>query len=79
MNQNNRIAQDLNLQPRQVKVAIQLLDEGNTIPFIARYRKEMTFNLNDLQLRQIEQESDVPSYHENLLVETLVLRWHLCK
>lgn len=56
MDNNNRIARELNLQLRQVKSAIELLDEGNTIPFIARYRKEMTFNLDELQLRQIEQK-----------------------
>jgi len=56
MNHDKRIAQELDLQPRQVKSAIDLLNEGNTIPFIARYRKEMTFSLDELQLRQIEQK-----------------------
>lgn len=54
MNYNNRIATELKIEPRQAQAAIQLLDDGNTIPFIARYRKEMTFNLDELQLRQIE-------------------------
>ncbi len=56
MNHNNRIARELNLQPRQVHSAIELFQDGNTIPFIARYRKEMTFSLDELQLRQIEQK-----------------------
>jgi len=59
MNYENRIANDLNIQPNQVKSTITLLDEGNTIPFIARYRKEMTFNLDELQLRKIEEKLQV--------------------
>ncbi|MBN9115384.1 MAG: hypothetical protein J0I36_08855, partial [Pandoraea sp.] len=42
-----RIADELNVQPRQVAAAVQLLDEGATVPFIARYRKEVTDNLDD--------------------------------
>jgi len=56
MNYENRIANELSIQPNQVKSTILLLDEGNTIPFIARYRKEMTFNLDELQLRKIEEK-----------------------
>lgn len=55
MNYDKKIADKLNLQARQVSAAIQLLDEGNTIPFIARYRKEMTFSLDELQLRHIQE------------------------
>ncbi|WP_239668561.1 Tex-like N-terminal domain-containing protein, partial [Burkholderia cenocepacia] len=40
-----RIATELSVQPRQVAAAVQLLDEGSTVPFIARYRKEVTGNL----------------------------------
>jgi len=58
MSYTKRIAQELNLQSRQVESAVQLLSDGNTIPFIARYRKEMTFSLDELQLRQIEQKYD---------------------
>ncbi|MCA3838064.1 Tex family protein, partial [Burkholderia sp.] len=43
------------VQPRQVAAAVQLLDEGSTVPFIARYRKEVTGNLDDTQLRQLEE------------------------
>lgn len=47
------IAKVLNLRPQQVAAAIELLDEGNTIPFIARYRKERTGTLDEEQLRQV--------------------------
>lgn len=47
------IAQELSIRPHQVKEAIQLLDAGNTIPFIARYRKEVTGELDENVLRQI--------------------------
>lgn len=50
-----RIADELSVQPRQVAAAVQLLDEGSTVPFIARYRKEITGNLDDTQLRQLEE------------------------
>ncbi len=47
------IAQDLNLTPSQVQKTIQLVDEGNTVPFIARYRKEVTNKLDEEQIRAI--------------------------
>ncbi|VVE61103.1 RNA-binding transcriptional accessory protein [Pandoraea captiosa] len=50
-----RIADELGVQPRQVAAAVQLLDEGATVPFIARYRKEVTDNLDDTQLRNLEE------------------------
>lgn len=49
------IAAELNVQPRQVAAAVTLLDEGATVPFIARYRKEATGNLDDTQLRNLEE------------------------
>lgn len=49
-----KIASLLNLEERRVQKAVELLDEGNTIPFIARYRKELTGNLEDQQLRDIQ-------------------------
>ncbi len=49
----DRIAQELAVAPRQVTAAIQLLDEGSTVPFISRYRKEMTGGLDDSQLRNL--------------------------
>ena len=48
------IAKALNLRPEQVAAAIELLDEGATIPFIARYRKERTGTLDEEQLRQVQ-------------------------
>ncbi len=50
-----RIATELGVQTRQVAAAVQLLDEGSTVPFIARYRKEVTGNLDDTQLRNLEE------------------------
>ncbi|MBM3152472.1 MAG: RNA-binding transcriptional accessory protein [Chloroflexi bacterium] len=51
MNHSEQIATSLKVQARQVAAVIQLLDEGNTVPFIARYRKEMTGSLDDEQVR----------------------------
>lgn len=48
------IATELEARPQQVDSAIRLLDEGNTVPFIARYRKKATGGLDDTQLRQLE-------------------------
>lgn len=53
MNHHIRIGQELGLPERQVSAAISLLDEGATIPFIARYRKEMTGSLDEVQLTQV--------------------------
>ena len=50
------IATSLNVRPAQVEAAIRLLDEGNTVPFIARYRKEMTGTLDDEQVRIVADE-----------------------
>ncbi len=47
------LAQELQIKAAQAKAAVQLIDEGNTIPFIARYRKEVTGSLNDEVLRQL--------------------------
>ena len=50
-----RIAEELSVNSKQVKAAVALLDEGSTVPFIARYRKEVTGGLDDTQLRQLEE------------------------
>ncbi|GAA1347732.1 Tex family protein [Arthrobacter roseus] len=50
-----QIASELGVQTWQVKVAIELLDGGSTVPFIARYRKEVTGTLDDAQLRDLEE------------------------
>jgi uncharacterized protein len=51
----NRIAQELNVHPNQVAAAVALLDDGATVPFVARYRKEATGGLDDTQLRNLEE------------------------
>lgn len=50
----HQIAGELNARPEQVQAAVRLLDEGATVPFIARYRKEVTGGLDDSQLRTLE-------------------------
>ena len=55
LNMIEEIAKQLTLPLKKVQAAVNLLDEGNTIPFIARYRKEMTGELDEVQLRSIEE------------------------
>ncbi|RIZ66907.1 MAG: RNA-binding transcriptional accessory protein [Methylococcales bacterium] len=50
-----RIAEELSVNSKQVSAAVALLDEGATVPFISRYRKEVTGGLDDTQLRQLEE------------------------
>jgi uncharacterized protein len=50
-----RIAEELTVNPAQITAAVKLLDEGATVPFIARYRKEITGGLDDTQLRNLEE------------------------
>ena len=50
-----RIAEELNIRPQQVQASVALLDEGATVPFISRYRKEITGALDDTQLRNLEE------------------------
>lgn len=57
------ISEELSISPKQVESAVKLLDEGNTVPFIARYRKEATGSLDDTQLRDLE---DRLTYLRNL-------------
>ncbi|HEX4791792.1 MAG TPA: Tex family protein [Actinospica sp.] len=52
---NLRIAEELEAAPGQVRAAVELLDDGATVPFIARYRKEVTGGLDDTQLRTLEE------------------------
>lgn len=63
MNISNVIAEELGVQPWQVEAAVGLIDEGCTIPFIARYRKEKTGTLSDEQLRKLNERL---SYLRNL-------------
>lgn len=55
MDITKKIAEELQIKPSQVEAAIKLIDEGCTIPFIARYRKEVTGSLNDEQLRELDE------------------------
>ncbi len=66
MNQQiiEEIAEELHVQKKQVETVLTLLQEGNTIPFIARYRKEATGALDEEQIRKV---SDVYLYQQNLL------------
>jgi uncharacterized protein len=63
LNLIQQLAQELSLRESQVESAVKLLDEGNTVPFIARYRKEVTGSLDDGQLRDLE---DRLNYLRNL-------------
>lgn len=53
MDINQKLTEELGVKKWQVEAAVKLIDEGNTIPFISRYRKEVTGSLNDEQLRQL--------------------------
>ena len=50
---NERLAAELNIKQSRIDAAVELLDAGNTVPFISRYRKEATGGLDDEQLRRI--------------------------
>ena len=50
-----KIKEELQVDIWQVEAAVKLIDEGNTIPFISRYRKEVTGSLNDEQLRNLDE------------------------
>ena len=63
MNINEILKQEFNLRDEQINNTIKLIDEGNTIPFIARYRKEMTGEMSDVLLRQF---NDRLNYLRNL-------------
>ncbi len=53
----DRIAAELVLGPRQVQSALSLFEEGSTIPFVARYRKEVTGGLDEVQLRDVQERA----------------------
>ena len=59
-----QISEELNIKEKQVEITLQMLNEGNTVPFIARYRKEATGALDEEQIRKIE---EVYLYQVNLL------------
>ncbi|MFW5736331.1 MAG: Tex family protein [Halanaerobium sp.] len=54
----NLAAEELNLKKKNIKAVVDLLDSGNTVPFIARYRKEMTGSLDEEEIRNIEEKID---------------------
>jgi uncharacterized protein len=55
MDINHKIASELDITPRQVSRTVELFDDGNTVPFIARYRKEVTGELDETQIRAIQE------------------------
>ncbi len=71
MTHQDRIAKELSIRPAQVIATIKLLDEGATVPFISRYRKEVTGSLDDLQVAairdRIQQLRDLDSRREAIL------------
>ena len=64
MNNISILAKNMNIKESQIEAVLKLLEEGATIPFIARYRKEATGSLDEEQIRQIEKEY---TYLQNLL------------
>ena len=65
VNIEERLVKELGIKLVQVQNVIKLLDEGNTVPFIARYRKELTGSLDEVQLREIQ-----VTYQRNEKIET---------
>jgi len=49
----NRLEQESGISRKRIEAAVKLLDEGNTVPFIARYRKEVTGSMDDTELRAL--------------------------
>ena len=69
----SQLALEFQLKEQQVENAIKLIDEGNTIPFISRYRKEATGGLNDSILRELDNRLDYLRNLENRKEEDLHL------
>ena len=53
-----RIARELGIRRAQVEATLRLLDDKNTVPFIARYRKDTTGNLDEVQIRQVAEQAE---------------------
>lgn len=64
------LTKELNIKDTQINAVLKLLSQGATIPFIARYRKEVTGNLNEDEIRTIEESY---RYQENLLKKRKIL------
>lgn len=62
----SQVARELNLRPAQVQSCVAMLDEGNTVPFIARYRKEATGEMDENQIRDLQERL---TYLRNLEAE----------
>jgi len=76
------IARDLKLAPQNVEAALNLLDQGNTIPFVTRFRKDLTGGLNENQLLEVKKRAaklralaDKPK--QPLLVNKACCRWRM--
>ena len=69
------LAQELGIKTGQAEAAVKLIDEGNTIPFIARYRKEVTGALNDEVLRNLYERLN---YLRNLEEKKRWWQWMIC-
>ena len=54
----SQVAKEVGLPPPQVEAVVALLDDGNTIPFVTRYRKDQTGGLDEEQIRQIEKQTE---------------------
>ena len=61
MNITQILSQELSATAAQITAAVELLDDGATVPFIARYRKEATGGLDDTQLRQLAERLQYPA------------------
>ena len=72
MDINQVITGELGVKRWQVDAAVKLIDEGNTIPFIARYRKEVTGTLDDAQLRTLHERLAVSYTHLTLPTSIVV-------
>ena len=73
MDINQKITEELGVKRWQVDAAVRLIDEGSTIPFIARYRKEATGTLNDEQLRTLHERLTYPVSYTHLTLPTILL------
>ncbi len=73
-----QLSRELHLRQPQVEAAVRLLDEGNTIPFIARYRKEMTDSLDDAALRDLSDRLEYLRGLQKRREEKRWPRWRTC-
>ncbi|EAH3445741.1 RNA-binding transcriptional accessory protein, partial [Listeria monocytogenes] len=67
------VQKSLTYKPAQINAVIKLMEEGNTVPFIARYRKEMTGSLDEVEIRDIEETFEYVTKLENRKEEIIRL------